>query len=441
MRFLLLIILFFNLSSLLQAQTYDSSYSELRRPGQAVRNLGMGNTGVALSADENALYYNPAGLGNVDSLMLNLSFLLEIPAISELQKTQDQLSQGATVTIDLKHIRSLNSFSFILPFGEWFTVGAIYSLEYNVDFATTIDSSGATANEQIINKIKNSNIVLGLGEDKHSRAGFAVSPGSGQWVWGFQFNSYNRREQPITKLTLEEISDNIITIDELNSLNDNLTAAANNILNPEIDFNFIDNITDKIQNVELSKFGETLESKYACYQSRKTASSYSIGFQRRATSASWLRMSFGAVAHNVGHLEFGSTDNCPRNHMPEYDIGFSAQPRFGPIRLLLAADLRDFTYANANDTYCFENKGNSGCLQKRFNWGWELGFLPIDSGANFVSVRGGVSQNRPTWGAEINPFIFFRFFTIEYAHYAQSMGQEAGDRTNARDVIQLRFAF
>ena len=441
MRFLLLIILFFNLSSLLQAQTYDSSYSELRRPGQAVRNLGMGNTGVALSADENALYYNPAGLGNVDSLMLNLSFLLEIPAISELQKTQDQLSQGATVTIDLKHIRSLNSFSFILPFGEWFTVGAIYSLEYNVDFATTIDSSGATANEQIINKIKNSNIVLGLGEDKHSRAGFAVSPGSGQWVWGFQFNSYNRREQPITKLTLEEISDNIITIDELNSLNDNLTAAANNILNPEIDFNFIDNITDKIQNVELSKFGETLESKYACYQSRKTASSYSIGFQRRATSASWLRMSFGAVAHNVGHLEFGSTDNCPRNHMPEYDIGFSAQPKFGPIRLLFAADLRDFTYANANDTYCFENKGSSGCLQKRFNWGWELGFLPIDSGANFVSVRGGVSQNKPTWGAEINPFIFFRFFTIEYAHYTESMGQEAGDRTNARDVIQLRFAF
>ena len=441
MRLLLLILLFFNLSSLLQAQTYDTSYSELRRPGQAVRNLGMGNTGVALSADESALYYNPAGLGSVDSLMLNVSFLLEIPAISELQETQDQLSQGASVTIDLKHIRSLNSFSFILPFGDWFTVGAIYSLEYNVDFAITIDSSGTTANEQTINKIKNSNIVLGLGEDNHLRAGFAVSPGSGQWVWGFQSNSFNRREQPITKLTLEEISDNIITIAELNSLSDNLTAAADNISNPAIDFNFIDNMTNKIQNVELSKFGETLESKYACYQSRKTASSYSIGFQRRASSASWLRMSIGAVAHNVGHLEFGSSINCPRNHMPEYDIGFSAQPKFGPVRFLFAADIRDFTYANANDTYCFENKGSPGCLQKRFNWGWELGFLPIDSGASFVSVRGGVSQNRPTWGAEINPFIFFRFLTIEYAHYTESMGQEAGDQTNARDVIQLRFAF
>ncbi len=122
MRLLLLIILFFNLSSLLQAQTYDTTYSELRRPGQAVRNLGMGNTGVALSADENALYYNPAGLGNVDSLMLNLSFLLEIPAISELQESQEKLNDGASVSIDLLHIRSLNSFSFIMPFGDWLTI-------------------------------------------------------------------------------------------------------------------------------------------------------------------------------------------------------------------------------------------------------------------------------------------------------------------------------
>ncbi|MFZ8995264.1 MAG: hypothetical protein ACO21U_10230, partial [bacterium] len=139
MRLLLLIILFFNLSSLLQAQTYDTSYSELRRPGQAVRNLGMGNTGVALSADESALYYNPAGLGGVDSLMLNLNILLEIPAISELQSSQDKLSDGASVSIDLLHIRSLNSFSFILPFGDWFTIGAIYSLEYTYDFSATVD--------------------------------------------------------------------------------------------------------------------------------------------------------------------------------------------------------------------------------------------------------------------------------------------------------------
>ena len=160
MRLVLLIILFFNLSSLLHAQTYDTSYSELRRPGQAVRNLGMGNTGVALSADENALYYNPAGLGSVDSLMLNLSFLLEIPAISELQESQEKLNDGASVSIDLLHLRSLNSFSFIMPFGDRLTIGAIYSLEFTYDFSVDLDQSGANETEKAINTINNSTIAL-----------------------------------------------------------------------------------------------------------------------------------------------------------------------------------------------------------------------------------------------------------------------------------------
>jgi len=443
MRLLLLIILFFNLSSLLQAQTYDTSYSELRRPGQAVRNLGMGNTGVALSADESALYYNPAGLGGVDSLMLNLNILLEIPAISELQSSQEKLSDGASVSIDLLHIRSLNSFSFILPFGDWFTIGAIYSLEYTYDFSATVDSSGTSSQEQAVNTIQNSNIGLGMREDGMLRYGLAVAPGTGQWILGVQQNTITRREQPFTTVAFEDITEDVISVADLTQLNTLLAqAAANGADNLTLaEALFIDNVTTQIQNLDVQELADKIESKFACYTSKKAANSYSVGFQRRAVSASWLRMSFGGVAHNVGHLEFGSSDNCPRSHMPEYDLGFSAQPKFGPIRFLFAADIRDFTYANANDTYCFENKGSPGCLQKRFNWGWELGFLPIDSGANFVSVRGGVSQNRPTWGAEINPFIFFRFFTIEYAHYTESMGQEAGDRTNARDVIQLRFAF
>jgi hypothetical protein len=443
MRLLLLIILFFNLSSLLQAQTYDTSYSELRRPGQAVRNLGMGNTGVALSADENALYYNPAGLGNVDSLMLNLSFLLEIPAISELQESSEKLSDGASVSIDLLHIRSLNSFSFIMPFGDWLTLGAIYSLEFTYDFSVALDQSGANETEKAINTINNSTIGFGLREDGILRYGFAFAPGEGQWVWGLQLNTMTRREQPFTSVTLRSIAggeDNVITAAELTRLTDLETQAKTRLLT-DSEIQEIKDITEKIQNIPVNEMADTLSNSFTCYLTKKTSNSYSLGFQRRAVSASWLRMTFGAVAHNVGNLSFGSSDNCPRDQLPEYDLGFSAQPKFGPLRFLFAADFRDFTYANANDTYCFENKGGSGCMQKRINWGWELGFLPIDSGANFISVRGGVSQNQPTLGAEINPFIFFRFWTIEYAHYTESTGQEVGDQQNARDVIQLRFAF
>ena len=442
MRLLLLILLFCNLSSNLLAQSYNTNYSELRRPGQAVRNLGMGNTGVALSADENALYYNPAGLGSVDSLMLNLSFLLEIPAISELQESQEKLNDGASVSIDLLHIRSLNSFSFIMPFGDWLTIGAIYSLEFTYDFSVVLDQSGANETEKAINTINNSTIGFGLREDGIIRYGFAFAPGEGQWVWGLQQNTMTRREQPFTSVSLRSIAggDDVITAAELARLTDLETEAKSRLLT-DSEIEEIKDITAKIQNIPVNEMADTLENSFTCYLTKKTTNSYSLGFQRRAVSASWLRMTFGAVAHNVGNLTYGSSDNCPRDQLPEYDLGFSAQPKFGPLRFLFAADFRDFTYANANDTYCFENKGSSGCQQKRINWGWELGFLPIDSGANFISVRGGVSQNQPTLGAEINPFIFFRFWTIEYAHYTESTGQEVGDQQNARDVIQLRFAF
>ena len=59
----------------LQAKT---GTGELRRPVQGVRNLGMGNTGVGLSFDENALFYNPAGLVGVDKILVGFPILNEV---------------------------------------------------------------------------------------------------------------------------------------------------------------------------------------------------------------------------------------------------------------------------------------------------------------------------------------------------------------------------
>ncbi|MEL0279544.1 MAG: hypothetical protein VXB67_17970, partial [Deltaproteobacteria bacterium] len=215
----------------------------------------MGNTGVALSADENALYYNPAGLGSVDSLMLNLSFMLEIPAISELQASQEKLSDGASTSIEMLHIRSLNSFSFILPFGDWFTVGAIYSLEYTYDFSVNIDQSGATDNEKTINTMTNSEIGLGMLEDGMFRYGVAVSPGSGQWVFGLQQNVITRREQPFTSVKFQELTGDVLSAANLTKLTNLLDqAAANGADNLTLnDAQFIDNMTKEIQNLDVNE--------------------------------------------------------------------------------------------------------------------------------------------------------------------------------------------
>ena len=74
-RILFIVIFLLNLSGLTSLQALTS---ELRRPFQAVRNLGMGNAGIALSFDENALFYNPAGLVGVDAIIVGFPFLFEV---------------------------------------------------------------------------------------------------------------------------------------------------------------------------------------------------------------------------------------------------------------------------------------------------------------------------------------------------------------------------
>ena len=60
-----------------------------------------------------------------------------------------------------------------MPFGDWFTIGAIYSLEYTYDFSATIDDSEILTIKKPINKIQKSNIGLGMREDGILRYGIA----------------------------------------------------------------------------------------------------------------------------------------------------------------------------------------------------------------------------------------------------------------------------
>ncbi len=69
----ILITVLFSLTIVSQLQ----AAGELRRPFQGIRNLGMGNVGVAMSHDENALFYNPAGLAAVDTTLVNIPFQAE----------------------------------------------------------------------------------------------------------------------------------------------------------------------------------------------------------------------------------------------------------------------------------------------------------------------------------------------------------------------------
>jgi hypothetical protein len=370
----------------LQAQT-----GELRRPGQGVRNLGMGNAGIALSFDENALFYNPAGLASVDSILVGFPFLWEvsddsvsiikeISALSGDSKTSDTVAllMGKNV-----HFRSLIDLNLVMPFGELITFGAAAGVETQFDFGVR--------NPVAIE------IDFGFRLDKIQNYGFAMPVARGRWLLGAGIETIERCDIPLTKATFGTVLSN-------------------------------SNLSSSFGSCKLTDL--------------KRAQTYNFGFQKRLETASALKMTWGMTANNIGGLKFNRADNetSPADQNPEYSMGFSWQPAWGPLRLLYAFDIRDLTMKHADDTYCQSRKGTD-CLWKRLHIGTEIGIFPIDSGASTFAVRAGFNQGYFTYGFELNPFIFFRGLNIQYAVYKTETGSQIGDSPDKRKVFQLNFGF
>jgi hypothetical protein len=370
----------------LQAET-----GELRRPFQGVRNLGMGNTGIALSFDENALFYNPAGLVGVDAILVGFPFFLEVSEDSaniynEIRnlgtkpKTEEvvELLMGKRV-----HFRNLTNINVIMPFGELVTLGGASGAEFQLDLGVR--------NPVAIE------IDLGLRLDRITNLGFGLPLARGRWLFGASIASVERCDIPLTTATIGTV----------------------------------------LTNSNLSDVFGTCD-----FDNLKKAQTFNFGFQRRLESASALKMTWGFTANNVGGLKFNRSDNetSPADQEPEFSTGLSWQPDWGPFRWLFALDLRDLSMQHADDTYC-QTKKETNCIIKRLHFGTELGFFPIDSGASTFAIRAGYNQGYFTHGFEFNPFIFARGLNLQYAVYKTETGNKPGDRPDKRRVFQVNFGF
>ena len=370
----------------LQAQT-----GELRRPGQGVRNLGMGNTGIGLSFDENALFYNPAGLASVDTILVGFPFLMEVSddsvnIIKEVSKLSGDSKNADIVALLMGkrvHFRNLIDLNLIMPFGELMTFGAAHGIETQFDFGVR--------NPVAIE------IDFGFRLDRINNFGFALPVARGRWLVGAGVETIERCDIPLTTATFGTVLNN-------------------------------SDIGSSIGKCELNDL--------------KRAQTFNFGFQRRLETASALKMTWGVTANNVGGLKFKRSDNetSPADQNPEYSTGFSWQPSWGPVRLLYAIDIRDLTMKHADDTDC-QSKKSTDCLWKRLHIGTEIGISPIDSGASTFAIRAGFNQGYFTYGFELNPFIVFRGLNIQYAVYKTETGSQIGDRPDKRKVFQLNFGF
>jgi len=364
---------------------------ELRRPVQGIRNLGMGNTGIALSFDENALFYNPAGMASVDSILIGFPILNELSdevwgirdEIAKLDsdpKTEDvvALLMGKHV-----HFRNLIDLNLIMPFGEMMSFGVASAVETQFDLGVRNPVS--------------IEIDFGFRVDRINNLGFAMPVDRGRWLVGAGVGTVERCDIPLTKATFGEVVTN--------------------------------------SNIS-SSFGSCDPSDL------KRAQTYNFGFQRRLETASSLKMIWGTSAYNVGGLKFNRLDNetNPSDQNLELGTGISLQPSWGPVRFLFAIDLRDLTMKHADDIYCQTEKGTD-CFLKRLHIGTEIGFFPIDSGASSFALRAGYNQGYFTYGFELNPFIFIRFLNIQYAVYTAETGDKIGDKPDKRKVIQINLGF
>ena len=375
---------------ILQAQ-YPTG--ELRRPVQGVRNLGMGNTGIGLSFDENALFYNPAGLVGVDKILVGFPILNEVSddsvkIIKEIRElVEDKNTSGIAALLMGKrvHYRLLTDLNLILPFGELMTFGMARGLETQFDLGVRNPVS--------------IEIDFGFRLDSFTNLGFGMPVARGRWLVGAGVETVERCDIPLRTTTIGTI----------------------------------------LTNTDL----ETIYGKCEL-NNLKRAQTFNFGFQRRLETAHALKMIWGMTANNIGGLKFDRSDNetnpNPSDQNLELSTGLSFQPSWGPVRMLYAIDLRDLTMNHADDTYCQSNKGTD-CIWKRLHIGTEFGFFPIDSGASTFAVRAGFNQGYFTYGFELNPFIFFRFLNIQVAVYKTETGDQIGDRPDKRKVLQINFGF
>ena len=132
----------------------------------------------------------------------------------------------------------------------------------------------------------------------------------------------------------------------------------------------------------------------------------------------------------------------PIEQKNEFDIGFSVTPFNNAIfRNFYEINIKDFTKQNSDESYCLEEKKSSGCNSNRLHIGAEFGFWPFDTSSSAIAIRLGSNQGNQTIGFELNPLIFFKALTLQYAEYTIIKGSRFGEMKEKRKVFQINLGF
>jgi len=348
----------------------------IRRVGQNPRGLALGGTGMSYSDDEMALYYNPAGLGAVKNIWVEVLPIALEASPDGATFLQDKAAEGDSNIGSLSGVaqliednigKDLHYRAFAYPTGVFglgrglsFGAGLFYETEADILFRNQA-SPEADAYYR---------------KDSGAALGFAFPLAEGRFLVGISGRNITR-----------EVGDETISSAEL------AIAAANDELDLE----------------------QTLNIQEG------TGTAYDLGIIWRIESFSTTRSQLAATVQNVGGADLGDAGEIKQ----EVSVGFAMKPQFSRlVRGLFAVEFRDATFEATDDE----------SSEKRTHVGFELGVLPQDDSTSLVTGRVGWGQGGISYGLEI---ALWHSFNIQYVYYEQEYGERAGEDLRKRHILQL----
>ncbi len=330
-----------------------------------VRPLGMGNAFAAIADDENAAFYNPAGLSFVEEgrvEILNPKIDVSTNTL-DFQRDASNLKSGDTVAaVDLmrKYIGKHQHLA-VDVFPNYtrhnFEIGGLARVKLSAE----VNSPSYPVLQADLKT--DMGVVLAVAHgfmDDHLRAGVTLK--------------YLQHKRFFKEFTAVDIA------------------------SQNTSYNFNDNVKTS------SKFGADLGLTYA--------------FENEA----W-KPRVALVVQNLGDMNFGdyqATSTSPvvaNTYKQQVNLGAAVTRDFWITKALLAVDYNDISGNVGTD----KDKG------KRLHMGVELKFPKI------LALRAGLKQGYMTFGAGLN----FWLLKLDYAYYKEEVGAYAGQREDARHVIEL----
>lgn len=346
------------------------------------RVMGMGGANVAIGGRFDSVFYNPAGLSNME------------------------LDDWEVNILNLSAVYGQNTMDFVEDINDAFDVG-----DLNGDGDSSDDELIAV--NDVLTQYRGKNLHLTVADlSSMARGGDAISWGVGI-IASFSMNAVPHQGFGTDGLL------------EMNTIMDSGVVVGAGFngeeqFRPGVSAKFINReaMSHEFSARELIENEDNLDS-YITDDLLVDASAFGIdaGFIYEMSDA-YLAPSIGVSALNIGGMDFGDAGEVPMS----LNAGISIRPEL-PILgdVILGADLVDITGE-------FDEDSDIG---KRLRIGAETS--PVDTSLATIAVRAGVYQGYGTFGADLR----FTVVTVSYNTYAEELGAYAGQESDRRHMVSL----